>query len=144
MAAEATAIPKPDDADGPRLPGGAWRGLGRALRLRCPRCGVGRVARTWFTLFEACERCGLRFERDEQEDYWLGAFTLNFITTEVVFAVWLAIVLIATWPASPWTAIIWIGVIQMCVTPIVFYPFSKAVWLAVDLIFRPARSEDFG
>jgi hypothetical protein len=79
----------------------------------------------------------------EQED-WLGAFTLNFIVTEVIFAAWLAIVVVATWPEPPWTAIIWIGVIQMCVTPILFYPFSKAVWLAVDLVFRPAGSEDFG
>ena len=119
-----------------------WRGLLRALRLRCPRCGIGRVTRSWFTLREACVGCGLRFERDEQEDYWLGAFTLNFIVTEVVFAVILAAVLITTWPNPPWMAIIWIGVLQMCLTPIVFYPFSKALWLAIDLVFRPVRPDD--
>jgi len=143
MATEPVAIPSPD-AGGPRLEVSAGRRLWRALRLRCPRCGGGGVARSWFSLHEACAVCGLRFERDEQDDYWLGAFTLNFITTEVVFAAWLTLVLVATWPAPPWTAITWIGVIQMCVTPILFYPFSKAVWLAVDLLVRPARSEDFG
>ena len=66
--------------------GGAWRGLLRALRLRCPRCGIGRLLRSWFSLREACAECGLRFERDEQEDYWLGAYTLNFIVTELIFA----------------------------------------------------------
>ena len=142
MTAESAAIPRPD-AGGPWPTVSAWQGLRHALGLRCPRCGVGRVARTWFSLRESCSTCGLRFERDEEDDYWLGAFTLNFITTEVVFAVWLTMVLVATWPSPPWTAIIWIGVIQMCVTPILFYPFSKAVWLAVDLVFRPARSEDF-
>ena len=85
----------------------------------------------------------MRFERDEQEDYWLGAYTLNFIATELVFALFLAVILVATWPSPPWTAIIWIGVIQMSLTPIVFYPFAKALWLAIDLIFRPAGPNDF-
>ena len=114
--------------------------LTRALRLRCPQCGVGRVMRSWFALHEACANCGLRFERDEQEDYWLGAYLLNFVVTEVVFAVLLAIVLVATWPDPPWKAVIWGGVLQMCITPILFYPFAKALWLAVDLVFRPGAT----
>ena len=28
-------------------------------------------------------------------------------------------------------------------TPIAFYPFSKALWLAADLIFRPPNTADF-
>lgn len=118
-------------------------GLMRALRLRCPQCGRGRVIRSWFSLRDACAECGLRFERDEAEEYWLGAYTLNFIVTELVFALFLAVILFATWPNPPWTTIIWVGVIQMCLTPILFYPFSKAVWLAIDLIFRPAGPADF-
>ena len=99
--------------------------------------------RSWFSLRDACTECGLRFERDEQDEYWLGAYTLNFIATELVFALILAVALVATWPDPPWGAIIWIGVIQMCLTPIVFYPFAKALWLATDLIFRPVGSDDF-
>jgi uncharacterized protein (DUF983 family) len=123
--------------------GGAWRGLLHALRLRCPYCGRGRLTRSWFALREACEVCRLRFERGEQEDYWLGAYTLNFIATEVFFALMLAAVLIATWPNPPWTAIIVVGVLQMCVTPILFYPYAKALWLAIDLIFRSLQPDDF-
>lgn len=126
-----------------RRPASRVAGLIRALRLRCPRCGIGHVMRSWFTLRESCPECGLRFERDEEEEYWLGAYTLNFIATELVFALFLLIVLVATWPNPPWRAIIWVGVIQMCLTPILFYPFAKAVWLAIDLIFRPAGPEDF-
>jgi hypothetical protein len=37
----------------------------------------------------------------------------------------------------------WIGAVQMIVAPIVFYPFSKALWLAGDLIVRPPTAEDF-
>jgi len=99
--------------------------------------------RTWFSLRQACDVCGLRFERDEQDDYWLGAYTLNFIVTEVVFALLLGVTLFATWPDPPWTAIIWMGVAQMSLTPIAFYPFAKALWLAIDLIFRPVTTDDF-
>ena len=120
-----------------------YQALMRASRLRCPYCGVGRVMRSWFSLGEACSECGLRFERDERDDYWLGAYLLNFIATEVVFALWLTVLLIDTWPDPPWTAVIWLGVLQMCLTPIVFYPFAKALWLAIDLAFRPAKPEDF-
>jgi len=35
--------------------------------------------------------------------HWLGAFRLNFIVTEVVFAVLLlAVILVATWPDPLW------------------------------------------
>jgi hypothetical protein len=80
------------------------------------------------------------FERNEEEDYWLGAFLLNFIVTEVIFAVLLMGVLVATWPNPPWSSLFWIGAVQMIVAPIVFYPFSKALWLAGDLIFRAPRA----
>ena len=74
---------------------------------------------SWFSISERCEACGLRFERghDEEHDYWLGAYTLNFIVTEVVFSVGLM--------------------------PIAFYPFSNALWLAIDLVVRPAQPDDF-
>jgi hypothetical protein len=31
----------------------------------------------------------------------------------------------------------------MVVTPILFYPFSKALWLATDLVFRPPTALDY-
>jgi uncharacterized protein (DUF983 family) len=98
----------------------------------------------WFRLRPRCRACGFAFERDEEEDYWLGAYLLNFIATEVVFAVLLLAVVVATWPAPPWRRLMWIGAAQMIATPIVFYPFSKSLWLAADLIFRPAARGDFG
>jgi hypothetical protein len=51
--------------------------------------------------------------------------------------------LLATWPDPPWTLIITAAVAQTVLTPIVFYPFSKALWLAIDLMFRPAKASDF-
>jgi uncharacterized protein (DUF983 family) len=38
--------------------------LGRALRLRCPRCGEGKIFRRVLTYSEhaECPRCGLRYD----------------------------------------------------------------------------------
>ena len=117
--------------------------LGRALRRRCPVCGRGAMFDGWFSLRARCVHCEFSFERGEEDDYWLGAYLLNFIATEVVFAGLLLAILIATWPSPPWTGLIWIGAVQMIVTPIVFYPFSKTFWLAADLVFRPPTEADF-
>jgi len=117
--------------------------LGRALRLRCPVCGRGPLLRSWFALETRCAACAFSFERDEREDYWLGAYLLNFIVTEMVFALLVLGVLLATWPEPAWSLLMWLGAVQMIVTPIVFYPFSKALWLAADLLFRPSNAADF-
>jgi uncharacterized protein (DUF983 family) len=101
--------------------------------------------RTWFAVADRCTACGLHFERGQEEahDYWLGAYTLNFIVTEVVFGIALLIALLLTWPDPPWRRLLYGGGVLMVVTPIVLYPASKCLWLAVDLVFRPARPEDF-
>jgi len=117
--------------------------VGRALRQRCPPCGRGPLLRGWFTLASRCTACGFAFERNEREDYWLGAYLLNFLVTEMLFAVLAAVLLVMTWNDPAWTLLIWLGVVQMVVTPIVFYPFSKALWLAADLAFRPPTPADF-
>jgi uncharacterized protein (DUF983 family) len=97
----------------------------------------------WFAQRQRCDACGFRFDRNEEEDYWLGAYLLNFMATEVLFALLLGVVLLATWPRAPWQAIIWVGAVQMIATPILSYPLTKALWLAGDLIFRPPTEADF-
>jgi hypothetical protein len=101
--------------------------------------------RTWFAIRERCPSCRLRFERSHEEahDYWLGAYTLNFIATEVIFAIALLIALLLTWPDPPWRRILYGGAALMIVTPVVLYPITKCVWLAVDLVFRPPEPDDF-
>ena len=66
------------------------------------------------------------------------------LVTEVLFATLLLVAVVVTWPAPPWRLLLWGGAIQMIVTPILFYPFSRALWLAADLVFRPVKPEDLG
>jgi uncharacterized protein (DUF983 family) len=114
----------------------------RALRRRCPNCRAGPVTVRWFGLRPACPRCGLRFDRGEQ-DYFLGAIVFNMAFAEGLFALGLIGVLLWTYPSPPWDALYYGGIAGMILAPIFFYPFSKLCWLAFDLAFRPARPEDF-
>lgn len=120
----------------------ALRLLFRALRLRCPACGGGPVLLSWFRLAPSCPSCGLRFERGEA-GYWVGSYMFNIVASELLFAALGATVVVATWPHPPWNLIMIAGVALMVVAPFLFLPFSKVLFLAFDLLFRPPVEADF-
>jgi uncharacterized protein (DUF983 family) len=113
----------------------------RAVRLRCPNCGAGRVFTSWFRMRECCPACNLRLERGEQ-GYIVGAYMFNIIFAELLFFTIAAGVVAGTWPAPPWTALQWGGAALMIAAPLICYPLSKTLFLAFDLLFRPAQPED--
>ncbi|HWA56298.1 MAG TPA: DUF983 domain-containing protein [Gemmatimonadales bacterium] len=115
----------------------------RALRLRCPNCGGGPVFVSWLKMCPSCPSCGLRFDREPEGGYWVGSNTINLFATEAVFALVFLGSLLATWPDPPWTLITWGDVILMIVFPVCFFPFSKTLFIAVDLTFRPREPGDF-
>lgn len=119
----------------------AFLSIWRALRLRCPRCGTGKVTVRWLRLRPACLNCGLRLDRGES-DYWLGAMLFNLIAAETLFAMGLVTLLVLTWPHPPWEALQWGSIVAMIVAPLILFPFSKLLWLAFDLVFRPLTPED--
>jgi uncharacterized protein (DUF983 family) len=114
----------------------------RAVRRRCPNCGRRKVFDGYFTLKQRCPQCGIMLERGEG-DYFLGAYALNLIVVEATLAVAFIIVMVTTWPDPPWNALQYGGAALAVAVPILCYPFSKTLWLALDLIFRPPKREDF-
>lgn len=118
--------------------------FGRALRLHCPRCGGGRILRTWFKMKDQCPTCGLTLERGEGSDFWMGAYVFNLVVGEVI-AIGVPIIwIILTLPDSPWTAALIVGLILAVVLPLLFFPVSRTLWLAWDLSFRPFEPGDIG
>ena len=89
-----------------------------------------------------CPVCGLGLERGEQ-GYWLGAYFFNLMAVETVFSVWVVGFLLETWPNPPWELFQITTVILMVVFPFLFFPFSKTLFLAFDLLMRPPGEEDF-
>lgn len=72
----------------------------------------------------------------------MGAGCLNLVVAELVFAFGLVAVIALTWPDPPWNAMLFVGIPVMVVTPILFFPFSRTLWIAFDLTFRPHERRD--
>lgn len=90
-----------------------------------------------------CPSCGLALERGE-EGYQVGSYMFNIIAAELVFAAIFVGVLLLTWPTPPWNALLYGGIAMMIVMPFLFFPFSKTLFLAFDLIFRPPGHDEPG
>ena len=113
----------------------------RALALRCPNCGGRGIFDGYTSLRERCPSCGLRLHRGEN-DYFIGAYLLNLVAVELLFAIALGVIIIATYPNTPWTLMQWGGLVLMVTGAVVCYPFSHSLWLAADLIFRPLTDDE--
>ena len=122
-------------------PGRILRLFGRAVRLHCPNCGRAKLFDAWFRMRARCPVCGLPTARGD-EGYHVGSYMFNIIASELVFAAVFLAIVVATWPDPPWLPLQVGGVALMIVAPFVCYPFSKTVFLAFDLVFRPATPEE--
>ncbi len=103
-----------------------WWGFTR----RCARCGSGHLFRHYFAMVPDCPRCGLHFEREQ--GYFAGALAINIMATGGLFAVSFVIALALTIPDIPVVPLLVILIPIALFGPIVFYPFSKTIWIAVD------------
>jgi len=111
----------------------AWRLLMRGLGLRCPRCGARSLFRSWFTMHERCFVCQLRFEREQ--GYFLGAMYINYGVT-VVLAL-LGSCALEWWTEVSLTQQLVLWVSFGTLFPLVFFRYSRGVWLAFDYFFDP-------
>jgi uncharacterized protein (DUF983 family) len=102
----------------------------RAATRRCPRCGSGHLFTHWVTMVPDCPRCGLHFERES--GYWAGALAINIILVGGLFTILFVIALVLTVPDIPVVPLLAIFVPIMVIGPIVAYPFSKTLWVAID------------
>jgi uncharacterized protein (DUF983 family) len=125
----------------PPAPGRATL-LVRGLRGHCPMCGGRGLFASWFAMRERCPSCGLRLDRGEH-DFWIGAWMLNLVGVETAFVLTMAGVVIGLWPDVPWRAITWTGAVGMLALPLLLFPVSRTLWLAIDLAFQPARETDY-
>ena len=110
------------------------RALWRGLRRRCPRCGHGRLFRRYFELVPRCPGCGLRFEREE--GYWAGALIVNIAAVMLAFFAVFVGGMILFWPDVRWGWLLFATVAVNGIVPIAFYPHSKTIWMALDVLMH--------
>lgn len=114
--------------------------LGRAFVRRCPRCGSGGIFANWAALHEYCTTCGFKFEREP--GYWVGALIINMAAALFVFLVTLVGGIALTWPDPPWNVLSGVTIGVMLVVPIAFYPWSKSIWMAIELSYHKLEEKE--
>jgi len=115
--------------------------LVRALARRCPNCGAPGIFASYTKLRDQCPNCGLRLHRGES-DYFIGAYLLNLVAVELLFAALLGAVVVITYPNTPWTLLQWGGMALIILGAVVCYPITQSVWLAADLMLRPMTEKE--
>lgn len=113
-----------------------WRMMGRAVTLRCPRCGSRRTfLRGWFRRHDRCRTCGVKWQREV--GFELGAVTMNTIVTFGLLTVMMTVGFIMTSPDIPVLPFVLALGATALVVPILIYPFTYTMWLAFDLAVHP-------
>jgi hypothetical protein len=84
---------------------------------------------------ERCPRCGLRFQRIE--GHWTGDVGINTIVSFGTMFLTLIVGIVVTYPDVPGATLFGVGLAVALVVPLAFHPFSKTIWIALDLMMRP-------
>jgi uncharacterized protein (DUF983 family) len=112
----------------------------RALRLRCPVCGQGRLFRGWFSMHSHCSQCGLKLEREP--GYFLGSTYFNYaLTVLLVMAGYLALTFGAELDPR---VVLYLLVGVSVVFPLWFFRYARSLWLAFDHSMDPDRGANDG
>jgi uncharacterized protein (DUF983 family) len=111
------------------LPTTFWR----ALRLRCPVCGRGKLFRNWFTMHPVCGHCGLKYER--APGYFLGSIYFNYGLTTLIVIV--AFVVLLLTEALPQQQALLVLLAFSVLFPVWFFRWARSLWMAFDHYVDP-------
>lgn len=131
--------PPPNGADRGGEPG-AITVLARGLTKRCPRCGEQDLFAGWLKIRDRCPRCTLRLEREEGG--FLGAMTVNYSATTLAWVVFLAAWLLIDLPDVNVAALTVGSMAVVAVFPLLFFPFAKTIWAAIDYLVVRSGPDD--
>ena len=107
------------------------------MRLRCPRCGQGKLFAGFFQMHSACSQCGLKYER--APGYFLGSIYINYGVTAVVLTFGYLVLHVALGYTNRQLAGPLVG---FCVGfAMFFFRYARSLWLALDCFFDPASFE---
>jgi uncharacterized protein (DUF983 family) len=112
--------------------------LARGLFARCPVCGGREQFERWFTMADRCPHCDLLYER--VDGHWIGAIGVNTVVVMGSMLTVLAVTTFASFPETPPVTALLITLVAIAgLGPLVFFPSSRMLWTAIDLLMRPLR-----
>ena len=113
----------------------------RGLTLACGVCGQrGLFTKGMWGMVDQCPRCGLTFERREGTS--LGAVAVNTVVSAALVLVALAVAMVTLGTdTNRWTLLAVVAPFGT-IFPLLFDPFSRTIWLAIDLAMSPAGPDE--
>jgi uncharacterized protein (DUF983 family) len=114
----------------PLTPPGLVAVLGRALRLRCPRCGQTPLFTGWFAMRDACPACGLRYEREQ--GYFVGAIYVNYALTSLLGLG--GVLLLDSVVGLSLVQQLALAIPIMLVAPLLFFRPARSLWLGIGFL----------
>lgn len=111
--------------------------LNRALRLRCPLCGQGKLFRGWLTMHPECPNCRVKFEREP--GFFLGSIYINYGLTALIVAIGYPVLLFGGYVAE--TPLLIASLVFVVLFPILLFPWARSLWLGFDQWHDPREGE---
>lgn len=111
--------------------------LGRALRLRCPLCGQGRLFRSWVSMSPTCAVCQATFEREP--GFFLGSIYINYGLTALIVAIAYPVLMFHR--VLPKQQLLAGALAFTVVFPVLLFPWARSLWLGFDQWHDPRPGE---
>jgi uncharacterized protein (DUF983 family) len=109
--------------------------LGYGLRLKCPRCGAGRLFLKPFRMYEQCPNCALKFEREQ--GYFIGAMYINYAATIAIAVPGFFLLDALTTMTINQQLALWVPF--AIIFPLAFFHHARSLWLVFDYFFNPPQ-----
>ncbi len=121
----------------PKPPLAFWPVFKRCCRLRCPRCGEGKLFAGFLRMNNNCEGCGLDLVREP--GFYLGSIYFNYgLTSIIALAVFFSLYFgygispdVQLWPLATFCVVF----------PLIFFRHARALWLGMDVYFDKSHQE---
>ena len=109
----------------------------RSLLRQCPRCANRNAWFTsWFKQGERCIGCGIKRTRDT-DGHELGSMTIASALNIVLIMAAIGTAVAITAPDVPVLTLYIVLASAALVFPVLTWPMTHTLWMAIDLIFRP-------
>jgi uncharacterized protein (DUF983 family) len=107
--------------------------LYRAIRLRCPVCGEGKIFSGFFKSYRECGHCGAIYDREP--GFFLGSIYFNYGLTALICAIAYPVLSFGYRIGDNLAMAIVLGFAVLF--PVWFFRYARSLWLGMDQFWDP-------
>jgi uncharacterized protein (DUF983 family) len=116
--------------------------LRTGLRCRCPRCGQGKLFRSWFNqMLPRCPICGLPYFRES--GYYVGGMIFSYgLTAAALLLVWFALMPFPDMKGVTENERLGAWIVFALAVNLALIRLAYSLWLSVDYWVEPWSPND--